>query len=162
MILLLFILWSYLGFFLSYPLCKIIETGDIKKSSFKDVVINLFSALPTIALIYLIILVNFIAKPLDASKLEIFLWKLNPFFTLLLSLSYIFKKKKFFKEIFHIFIASPIRFFLFVGKIFSIFIEAVANFLGKFSRLFLIIFIIGLIILALFAVVKLVKFIWYF
>jgi hypothetical protein len=151
-----------MGFLFTFPLCKIIDTGDIKKKSLKDIVVNLFSLLPTIVLIFLVVQINFIAEPLNSSKLEIFLWKLNPIFTLLLSLSYIFRKKKIFKEIFHIFIACPIRFFLFIGKIFSIFIEAIANFLGKFSRLFLIIFIIGLIILALFAVIKLVKFIWYF
>ncbi len=162
MTLLIYLAWPYMGFCFTYPLCKIIDTGDIKKITLKDLVINLFSTLPTIFIIFLIIQVNFIAEPLDASKLEIFLWKLNPIFTLLLSLSYIFRKKKIFKEIFHIFIALPVSFFLFVGKFFSIFIEAIANFLGKFSRLFLIIFIITLIVLALFAVVKLVKFIWYF
>ena len=162
MTLLIYLVWPYMGFCFTYPLCKIIDTGDIKKITLKDLVINLFSILPTIFLIFLIIQVNFIAKPLDASKLEIFLWKINPIFILMLSLSYLFRKKIIFKEIFHIFIALPIRFFLFIGQIFSIFIEVIANFLGKFSRLFLIFFIIGLIILALFAVVKLVKFIWYF
>jgi len=143
-------------------LCKIIDTGDIKKKTFKDVIINLFSLFPTIILIFLVVQINFIAEPLYSSKLEIFLWKINPIFILILSLSYIFRKKKIFKEIFYIFIECPIRFFLFILKIFLIIIEAIANFLGKFSRLFLIIFIIGLIILALFAVVKLIKFIWYF
>lgn len=151
-----------MGFLFTFPLCKIIDTGDIKKKTLKDIVLNLFSLLPTIVLIFLVVQINFITEPLNSSKLEIFLWKINPIFILILSLSYIFRKKKIFKEIFYIFIECPIRFFLFVGKIFSIFIEAIANFLGKFSRLFLIIFIIVLIILALFAVVKLVKFIWYF
>jgi len=157
-----YLVWPYMGFLFTFPLCKIIDTGDIKKKSLKDVVVNLFSLLPTIVLIFLVVQINFIAEPLNSSKLEIFLWKINPFFILMLSLSYLFRKKNIFREIFYIFIAYPIRFFLFVGKFFSTFIEVIANFLGKFSRLFLIIFIIGLIILVLFAVVKLVKFIWYF
>ena len=67
MTLLIYLVWPYMGFCFTYPLCKIIDTGDIKKITLKDLVINLFSILPTIFLIFLIIQVNFftrIEKPL--------------------------------------------------------------------------------------------------